>query len=109
MSRQRRSIDVARAAMAVALLIERRTGKPCPTLDELVDYTTLPHRRVWWFIERLRERGLIDVEERGTHVQRQRRMRVFCGDWTDWTERRPRRDRPPESCEGEEASDDGHA
>lgn len=90
MSRARRPIDLARAAVAVVLLIERRVGKPCPTVDDIVGYTALPCRRVWWFIERLRERGLIEIEERGGQVQRQRRMRVFCGEWTDWTERRLR-------------------
>jgi hypothetical protein len=91
MSGKSRPIDLTRAAVALVVLIERRTGKPCPTARDIRGHTTLPERQVWWFVDRLRRHGLIDVEERGGHVQRQRRMRVFCGEWTDWTQRKPRR------------------
>jgi len=95
MPRTPRPLDRERAAIALVTLIERRAGKACPTLADIAGYTAIPERRIWRFVEELRARGLIDVEVRGAHVQRQRRMRVFCGDWTGWTVRR-RREHPDE-------------
>ena len=88
MPRTERPIDVERSAVALATLIERRAGRACPTLADIAGYTAIPKRRIWPFLEQLQARGLIQVEVRGARVQRQRRMRVFCGEWTGWTVRR---------------------
>lgn len=92
MSRTPRPLNADRATVAIVLLISQRVDKPCPTREELMYVTGLQRRRVWPFIEELKERGLIEVELRGEGTDNVwRRMRVFCGQWTDWTERKPRR------------------
>ncbi len=94
MSRHARPLDLMRMAVSLSLLIERHAGKPCPTVEDIVAQTTIPHRRVWDYVKALADNGVIEVEERGPPVQRQRRLRAFCGEWTDWTERKPRSGRP---------------
>ncbi len=93
MSRTTRPLDLMRVAVVVALLIERRVGQPCPTVTDIAGHTAIPYRRVWPYIRALAENGILEVEEEGTYPQRRRRMRVFCGEWTEWTMRRPRRRR----------------
>ena len=76
MSSRPRPLDLMRVAVALALLIDRRAGKPCPTMSDIAGHTAVPYRRVWACIRALSENGIIEVEERGAHVQRQRRMRA---------------------------------
>jgi hypothetical protein len=67
-----------------------------------VALTGLPKRRVWPFMDELRERGIIDIEERAIRPGNWRRMKIVGGDWTDWTSRRVKRRRfPLQPVEGE--------
>lgn len=106
MSREYRPIDLERAALALAMLIERRVGKPCPTTEDIVGHTTIPHKRVWGFVEGLAARGLVELEEKGPAIQRLRRMRLFCGEWTGWTERKRRKRAISHATETEPMADE---
>ena len=88
--RSPRPLDLMRSAVALAVLVERHAGRPCPTADDIASYTGIPFNRAWSYVGAFVENGLFELEERGPRVQRQRRLRVFCGEWTDWTRRKPR-------------------
>jgi hypothetical protein len=85
--RTHREIDADRVTVALLLLITQRVGKACPTHREIRLQTGLPKRRVWSFLDGLRDRGVIDIEERGCRPGNWRRMRIAGGRWTDWTAR----------------------
>jgi hypothetical protein len=89
--RTRREIDPSRVTIAVLLLITQHVGRPCPTHREIWQQTGLPKRRVWSFLEGLRDRGVIEIEERGCRPGNWRRMRIAGGGWTEWTAREIRR------------------
>ena len=91
--RTRRQIDADRVTVAVLLLIIQHVGRPCPTHRDIWLQTGLPKREVWPFLDRLRDRGVIDVEERGCRPGNWRRMRIAGGGWTEWTAREIRRHR----------------
>jgi hypothetical protein len=96
--RTRRKIDADRITVALLLLIIQHVGKPCPTHKDIVAQTGLPKRAVWRFLEGLRDRGVIDIEERGIRPGNWRRLCVTGGGWTEWTSRevKPRfPSRPP--------------
>ena len=77
------------AALDAALLtmIQHHEGKPCPTRKEIREWTGMPRRRVWAYLEGMRERGLIEMEACGADDPKRRRMRKAGGQWTDWTAR----------------------
>jgi hypothetical protein len=91
--RTSRPFDTEKATVAILLLITQHVGKPCPTRNQIVAQTGLPRLRVWPFMDELRRRNLIDIEERSIRPGNWRRLRVVGGEWTDWTERRVRRRR----------------
>lgn len=75
-------------------VITAHAGKPCPTRRDIRDWTGMPRRRVWPYLEGMGARGLIQIETRGTREcgkdPKLRRMRVLPdGGWTGWTARRP--------------------
>ena len=80
--------DEARVIAALAL-INAHVGKPCPTRREISEGTLVPRRHLWSFLNRLRARGLIEIEGKGAGPAVRLRMRVAGGPWTDWTHRVP--------------------
>jgi len=100
-----RPFDQDKATVRVLVLITQSIGKPCPTRNELMTVTGLPKRKVWPFMDELRRRGVIEIEERSIRPGNWRRLRIAGGKWTDWTARqvRPRRfplESAPESPRG---------
>jgi hypothetical protein len=98
--RTHRTLDKDRITVALLLLITQHVDKPCPTLPEIRAQTGLPKRGILRFLAELRDRGVIEIEERGIFPGNWRRLRVTGGGWTDWTARetgrRPSaRGRPP--------------
>ena len=89
-------IDVDKVTIAVLLMIGRHADKPCPTREELIECTGLPRRRAWRFLFELQERGLVEIETRGTGTDNVwRRIRQAGGPWTAWTQRKkPTRETP---------------
>jgi hypothetical protein len=66
-------------------------GKPCPTTREIREWTGMAWRRIWPYLHRMQERGLIEIEviesrSDGSDPKR-RRMRAVGGEWTLWTAR----------------------
>jgi biotin operon repressor len=99
--RTNRPIDLEKATVSILLLITQQIGKPCPTRNQIMAQTGLARTRVWPFMDELRKRGLIDIEERAIRPGNWRRLRIVGGEWTDWTQRRVRRRRfPLEPIEG---------
>ncbi len=83
-----RPIEVLKAAYSLMALIDRRADKPCPTHEEIMEVTGVTQRVAWEFVEVLASHGLVEVEEDGVHPGKSRRLRTFCGQWTDWTKRK---------------------
>lgn len=89
MSRTPRPIDEDRLTACVMQMITAHRDKPCPTRREIVEWTGLPRREVWAFLDRLVVRGMIEIEVRGRGTDNVwRRMRTTNGQWTGWTARR---------------------
>jgi hypothetical protein len=101
--RTRRKLDTDRITVALLLLITQHVDKPCPTRNDIVTQTGLPKREVKGFLEALRDRGVIEIEERGIFPGNWRRLRVAGGGWTEWTarpfKRRRASRRPPPAPE----------
>lgn len=76
---------------ALLLMIEQHAGKPCPTRKEIREWTGMPRRKVWAYLEGMRSRGLIEMEVCETKPTgkdpKRRRMRKAGGTWTEWTAR----------------------
>lgn len=74
-------------------MIEAHVGKPCPTRRDVMEWTGMPRRRVWPYLEGMQTRGLIEIEVRQAREcgkdPKRRRMRVAGGAWTEWTARLP--------------------
>lgn len=73
-------------------MIEANVGKPCPTRKEIREWTGMPRRRIWPYLEGMVKRGLIEMEIKGGDEFGRgiiRRIRVKDGEWTLWTARRP--------------------
>jgi hypothetical protein len=72
-------------------MIEAHVGKPCPTRREVREWTGMPRRKVWPYLEGMRDRGLIDLEviesKPAGKDPKRRRMRKAGGEWTLWTAR----------------------
>ena len=88
MSRTPRPIEVLKATYSLMTLIDRRADLPCPTHEEIMAVTGVTQRVAWEFVEVLASYGLVEIEEDGTHPGKSRRLRTFCGQWTDWTKRK---------------------
>lgn len=73
--------------------IGHHVGRPCPTTREIREWTGMPRRKVWPYIEGMTQRGKIEIqiqESRGEGKDpKRRRLRARGGDWTDWTARMP--------------------
>jgi hypothetical protein len=74
------------------LMIEQHEGKPCPTRKDIREWTGMPRRKIWAYLEGMRARGLIEMEVREAHPEggtdpKLRRMRKADGIWTLWTAR----------------------
>lgn len=93
--RTRRPFDADKATVTILLLITQQVGKPCPTRNQIAAQTGLPRLKVWPFMDELRRRGIIDIEEKAIRPGNWRRLRIVGGEWTDWTTRRVRRRRFP--------------
>lgn len=76
---------------ALLLMIQHHEGKPCPTRKDIREWTGMPRRRVWAYLEGMRARGLIEMEVIETKPvgkdPKRRRMRKAGGVWTEWTAR----------------------
>lgn len=81
------------AAGNLLVLIARHQDRPCPTNAEIVDWTSVPRRRLAWWFGELARRGVIEIEYRGDDGPRRRRLRAAGGVWTGFTQRgrRPKR------------------
>ena len=88
MSYAGRPLDPDRLTITILEMIQVHKGKPCPTRRIIQEWTGIPRRKVWRFMEELQERGLIELETRSQEEGTARRLRVMGGQWTDWTERR---------------------
>ena len=75
-------------------MIAAHVGKPCPPAREVMEWTGLPRRRIWPYIEGMAARSIIELErmgKEGPRVPIRRRMRVLAHaytaatDWTLWT------------------------
>lgn len=88
MGRLKRELDLERVAVVVLQMLVSHAGRPCPTRRQIMQWTGLPQRRVWGFLDALAKRGLIEIEIRGVLPGNMRRMRMRGGDWTAWTVRR---------------------
>lgn len=81
------------AALDAVLLqmIEAHEGKPCPTRKEIREWTGMPRRRVWAYLEGMRARGLIEMEVCESKPvgkdPKRRRMKTATGRWSEWTAR----------------------
>ena len=79
-------LDVA--AGNLMLMIALHQDKPCPTNEEIMEWTGVPRGRLnAWFAE-LEARGILEVERKGLPPPRRRRLRAVGGSWTGWTSRR---------------------
>ena len=76
---------------ALLLMIQHHEGKPCPTRRDIREWTGMPRRRIWAYLEGMRARGLIEMEVCETKPAgkdpKRRRMRKAGGVWTLWTAR----------------------
>ena len=72
-------------------IIALNVGKPCPTTREIREWTGMPMKRIWPYIEGMAQRGRIEMEvqESKPHGKdpKRRRLRIAGGDWTGWTDR----------------------
>lgn len=87
MARTQRKLDPERVAVVVLQMLVSHAGQPCPTREQIMQWTGLQQRRVWDFLDGLAKRGLIEIEVRGVHPANLRRMRMRGGEWTNWTTR----------------------
>jgi hypothetical protein len=70
-------------------MIRAHEGRPCPTRQEIREWTGMPRRRIWAYLEGMQARGLIELEVCASLPALRRRLRVVGEAWTDWTARRP--------------------
>lgn len=83
------------AALDAVLLkmIAAHVGRPCPTSRDVRDWTGMPWRQIWPYLDGMAERGLIEMETQETKPcgkePKRRRMRAAGGQWTLWTQRGP--------------------
>ncbi len=75
------------AAGNVLVMIAAHQDRPCPTNEEIMEWTGVPRRRLRAYLEELVARGVIEIEHRDCPPGRSRRMRAPGMPWTDWTQR----------------------
>lgn len=80
-------LDVA--AGNLLALIAMHQDRPCPTNDEIRDWTGVARARLRDFLDGLVARGVIEMERSGRRPPYRRRLRAVGGVWTGWTARRP--------------------
>jgi hypothetical protein len=74
----------------LSAMIEQHVGRACPTRRDVIGWTgIIPRRRVRAYLEDMRTRGLIEIEQ-DAHDKRRWRMRLVGGAWTGWTARHER-------------------
>lgn len=78
--------------------VEHHIGKPCPTRHTLVQWTGLPRRLVWQYLDGMCARGLLSVATMtirdDTQTARRRRITLPDGRQTNWTKQGMERRRP---------------
>lgn len=83
----------------ILLAIDQHVGKPCPTRHTLCQWTGLPRRLVWKYVDSMCARGLLSVAtmtiREDTQTARRRKITLTDGRTTDWTKPGPER-RPPQ-------------
>lgn len=100
-----------RMVINVLKMIDAHVERPCPTRREVMEWTGVPRRQVWGFLDVLVSRGLVEIEvadpDPGRHeMPRRRRLRVTNGQWTGWTARFGDRKAPaPRRQEAEQSAD----
>lgn len=85
----RSELPFSRLDAVLIQMIEAHAGRPCPTRKEVMQWTGMPRRRIWTYLDGMAQRGLIEIEECGKADPKRRRVRPAGGAWTDWTARRP--------------------
>ncbi len=92
MARQNRPILDA-AAGNLMMMIALHQDRPCPTNEEIMEWTGVPRGRLKAWLADLEARGLLEVAHMGLPPARRRRLRAVGGCWTGWTSRKGRRPR----------------
>jgi hypothetical protein len=85
-------LDVA--AGNLMLMIALHQDKPCPTNEEIMEWTGVPRGRLNAWLAELVARGILEVQCKGLPPPRRRRLRAVGGSWTGWTARRSPQRRP---------------
>ncbi len=74
----------------ILTVIEQHIGKPCPTRHTIVQWTGLPRRLVWQYLEGMSARGKCSVSTmRINDGERQTLRKIMLPDGrsTEWTDR----------------------
>lgn len=79
------------AAGNLMLMIALHQDKPCPTNEEIMEWTGVSRGRLKAWLAELEERGILEIARKGRPPPRLRRMRAVGGCWTGWTSRRRRK------------------
>lgn len=77
------------AAGNLLAMIAMHQDRPCPTNDEIREWTGVARGRLREFLGGLVVRGIVEIEFSGRRPPFRRRMRAVGGVWTGWTARRP--------------------
>jgi hypothetical protein len=76
------------AAGNLMLMIALHQDKPCPTNQEIMEWTGVPRGRLKGWLAGLEARGLLEIARKGLPPAQRRRLRAVGGCWTGWTARR---------------------
>ena len=79
-------LDVA--AGNLMLMIALHQDKPCPTNEEIKEWTGVARGRLRGWLAGLEARGLLEIGRKGRPPAQRRRLRAVGGCWTGWTSRR---------------------
>lgn len=66
-------------------MIKAHQGKPCPTRQDVIEWTGLPRYRVWPYIADMAERKIVEMETNGPKKRRLRVLEHAYTSETDWT------------------------
>ena len=79
-------LDVA--AGNLMLMIALHQDRPCPTNEEIMEWTGVPRGRLNAWLADLVARDILEIQCKGLPPPRRRRLRAVGGSWTGWTARR---------------------
>ena len=79
-------LDVA--AGNLMLMIALHQDRPCPTNQEIMEWTGVPRGRLNAWLAELVARGILEIGRKGLPPPMRRRLRAVGGSWTGWTARR---------------------